>query len=117
MFELLTVTKNLSDNKLLITYSILLPGQDPIPNYLIGDSAYPITPYSMEENTRAVLITYSIILPGQDPIPNYLIGDSVYPLTPYSMEENTRAVLVTLKLSSIIYYEAQGIKLNVHLED
>ena len=79
MFELLTVTKNLSDNKLLITYSILLPGQDPIPNYLIGDSAYP--------------------------------------LTPYSMEENTRTVLVTLKLSSIIYYEAQGIKLNVDLED
>ena len=79
MFELSTVSKNLSDNKLLITYSI--------------------------------------ILPGQDPIPNYLIGDSVYPLTPYSMEENTRAVLVTLKLSSIIYYEAQGIKLNVDLED
>ena len=79
MFELSTVSKNLSDNKLLITYSIILPGQDPIPNYLIGDSAYP--------------------------------------LTPYSMEENTRTVLVTLKLSSIIYYEAQGIKLNVHLED
>ena len=79
MFQFWTISKNLSDNKLLITYSILLPGQDPIPNYLIGDSAYP--------------------------------------LTPYSMEENTRAVLVTLKLSSIIHYEAQGIKLNVHLED
>ena len=78
MFELSTVSKNLSDNK---------------------------------------LITYSILLTGQDPIPNYLIGDSAYPLTPYSMKENTRAVLVTLKLSSIIYYEAQGIKLNVHLED
>ena len=78
MFELSTVSKNLSDNK---------------------------------------LITYSILLTGQDPIPNYLIGDSAYPLTPYSMKENTRPVLVTLKLSSIIYYKAQGIKLNVHLED
>ena len=37
------------DNLLPITYSTLLPGQDPIPNYLIGYPAYPLTPYSMKE--------------------------------------------------------------------
>ena len=61
-------------------------------------------------------ITYSAILPGQDPIPNYLIGDPAYPPNSLISGKNTRTVLLTLKLSSITYYEAQGIKLNVHLK-
>ena len=43
------ISKNLRDNLLPITYSTLLPGQDPIPNYLIGDPAYSLTRYSIEE--------------------------------------------------------------------
>ena len=43
------ISKNLRDNLLPITYSTLLPGQDPIPSYLIGDPADPLTPYSMKE--------------------------------------------------------------------
>ena len=39
------------------------------------------------------------------------------PRSENDMRKNGRVILVTLKLSSIIYYEAQGIKLNVHLED
>ena len=35
-------SKNLRDNLLPITYSTLLPGPDPIPNYLIGDPANPL---------------------------------------------------------------------------
>ena len=43
------IRKNLRNNLLPITYSTLLPGQDPIPNYLIGDPVYPLTPHSMKE--------------------------------------------------------------------
>ena len=49
MFSNLAINKNLRDNLLPTTYSIPLPGQDPIPNYLIGDPAYPLTLYSMKE--------------------------------------------------------------------
>ena len=43
------ISKNLKDNLLPTTYSTLLPGQDLIPNYLNGDTAYPLIPYSMKE--------------------------------------------------------------------
>ena len=43
------ISKNLRNNLFPITYSTLLPGQDPIPNYLIGDPAYPLTPYFIKE--------------------------------------------------------------------
>ena len=49
VFGNLVINKNLRDNLLPTTYSIPLPGQDPIPNYLIGDLAYPLTLYSMKE--------------------------------------------------------------------
>ena len=36
------IGKNLRDNLLPITYSTLLPGPDPMPNYLIGDPENPL---------------------------------------------------------------------------
>ena len=43
------IHKNLKDNLLPITYITLLAGQDPIPNYLIGNPAHPLTSYFMKE--------------------------------------------------------------------
>ena len=54
------VRKNMSSNKIPITYHTLLPGRSKVPNYLIGDPAYPLTPYCMKEytscNTNAQVI-------------------------------------------------------------
>ena len=49
MFANSAIGKNLGDNLLPITHSTPFPGQDPIPDYLIGEPAYPLTPYSMKE--------------------------------------------------------------------
>ena len=49
VFANLAVNMNFRDNLLPTTYSIPLSGQDPIPNYLIGDPAYPLSLYSMKE--------------------------------------------------------------------
>ena len=49
MFANSAISENLRDNLLPIIYSTLFPGQDPIPNYLIGEPVYLLTPYSMKE--------------------------------------------------------------------
>ena len=38
-----SICKNLNNGKLPITYLTVLPGHDAVPNYLIGDPAYPLT--------------------------------------------------------------------------
>ena len=49
VFANLAISKNLRDSLFPFTYSTLLPGQDRIPNYLIDETAYYLTPYSMKE--------------------------------------------------------------------
>ena len=44
-----SVSKNLNSAKLPITYLPLLPGYAAIPNYLIGDPAYPLTQFCLKE--------------------------------------------------------------------
>ncbi|XP_057293071.1 putative nuclease HARBI1 [Hydractinia symbiolongicarpus] len=43
------ISKNMKENLLPITHSSLLPGYERIPNFLIGDPAYPLLPHCMKE--------------------------------------------------------------------
>ena len=44
-----SICKNLNNGKLPITYLTVLPGHDAVPNYLIGDPAYPLTQFCLKE--------------------------------------------------------------------
>ncbi|XP_046853992.1 putative nuclease HARBI1 [Xenia sp. Carnegie-2017] len=44
-----SVCKRLNRRQLPISYLTLLPGHDPVPNYLIGDPAYPLTQFCLKE--------------------------------------------------------------------
>ena len=43
------INKNMQDNEMPMQFKQILPGEAKIPNYLIGDPAYPPTAYCMKE--------------------------------------------------------------------
>ena len=49
MFANSSVNCKLRDEQLPKTFQTIIPGSDKIPNYLVGDPAYPLTPYCMKE--------------------------------------------------------------------
>ena len=49
-----TACKKLQSAKINQTSLNLLPGHDTLPNYIIGDLAYPLTPYCMKEYQTCV---------------------------------------------------------------
>ena len=44
-----SICKNLNNGQLPITHLTVLPGHNPVPNYLIGDPAYPLTQFCLKE--------------------------------------------------------------------
>ena len=42
------IRSSLASNFLLITFRELIPGTVKVPNFLIGDLAYPLTPYCLK---------------------------------------------------------------------
>ena len=50
MFANSSVNYKLREEQLPKTFQTIIPGFDKIPNYLIGDPAYPLTPYCMKEH-------------------------------------------------------------------
>ena len=49
MFANSSINHKMKTGQLLKTFITLLPGYEAIPNYLIGDPAYPLTPFCMKE--------------------------------------------------------------------
>lgn len=49
VFSNSAVNKILRDEKNFLTYHSIVPGCEKVPNYLIGDPAYPLLPYCMKE--------------------------------------------------------------------
>lgn len=49
VFSNSAINDKLKTGKLPQTFNCLLPGHEAVPNYLIGDPAYPLTPFCMKE--------------------------------------------------------------------
>ena len=49
VFSNSNLNRKLNEGKLPKTFHCLLPGFEAVPNYLIGDPAYPLTPFCMKE--------------------------------------------------------------------
>ena len=49
VFSNSTINHNMRNRKLPQTFNTLIPDHDKVPNYIIGDPAYPLTPYCMKE--------------------------------------------------------------------
>ena len=67
-----SINKKLSNDMLPVTYKQLVPGHAEIPNYLIGDPAYPLLPYCMKEyqtcSTNQEVIFNNLLRTARNPI-------------------------------------------------
>ena len=45
-----TINKSMHSNQIPIIYKQIILGEEKIPNYIIGDPAYPLTPFCMKEH-------------------------------------------------------------------
>ena len=66
------INKNMQDKEMSMQFKQTLPGEAKIPNYLIGDPAYPLTAYCMKEfescKTNAQVVFNSMLRAARNPI-------------------------------------------------
>ena len=66
------INKNMQDNEMPMQFKQILPGEAKIPNYLIGDPAYPLTAYCMKEfescKTNVQVVFNSMLRTARNPI-------------------------------------------------
>lgn len=67
-----SINRKLSNGLLPVTYKRLVPGHAEIPNYLIGDPAYPLLPYCMKEyqtcTTNQEVLFNNLLRSARNPI-------------------------------------------------
>ena len=67
-----SISHKLREQQLPQTFQTLIPGLDKIPNYLIGDPSYPLTPYCMKEfetcNENAQVVLNGLLRAARSPI-------------------------------------------------
>lgn len=67
-----SISHKLREQHLPQTFQTLIPGLDKIPNYLIGDPAYPLTPYCIKEfktcNENAQVVFNGLLRAARNPI-------------------------------------------------
>ena len=67
-----SINKKLRENNLPVTYQQLLPHQSKVGSYLIGDPAYPLTPYYMKEyekcTSNAQVVSNNMLRSARNPI-------------------------------------------------
>ena len=72
MFANSSLNHNLRNGRLPQTFNTLIPGHSKVPNYVIGDPAYPLTPYCMKEfetcTTNAQVLFNGLLRSARDQI-------------------------------------------------
>ena len=67
-----SISHKLREQQLPQTFQTVIPGLDKIPNYLIGDPAYPLTPYCLKEfetcNENAQVVFNGLLRAARNPI-------------------------------------------------
>lgn len=67
-----SIKNKMNENELPMVYKQIIPGEDKVANYLIGDPAYPLTPFCMKEhdscNSNAQTVFNSILREARNPI-------------------------------------------------
>ena len=72
MFANSGINRKLQNSQLPKTYQCIFPGMNPVPNYIIGDPAYPLTPCCMKEldtcSTNTEVVSNNLLRSARNPV-------------------------------------------------
>ena len=72
MFANSGINRKLQNSQLAKAYQCILPGMTPLPNYIIGDPAYPLTPFCIKEldtrSSNAEVIFNNLLRSATNPV-------------------------------------------------
>ena len=72
MFANSGINRKLQNSQLPKAYQCILPGMTPLPNYIIGDPAYPLTPFCVKEldtcSSNAEVVFNNVLRSARNPV-------------------------------------------------